>query len=685
MNVISRWLSAMSGRYDIILSVMLIVAIFMMILPLPTPLVDVLIAVNLSMSVTLLMIAIYMNRLLDFSAFPSMLLITTLYRLALTISTSRLILLQHDAGEIIFTFGNFVVGGNLAVGIIIYAIITIVQFIVITKGSERVAEVSARFSLDGMPGKQMSIDGDLRAGVIDAKEAKDLRSQLQKESQLYGAMDGAMKFVKGDAIASIIVILTNICGGVAIGMLQNNMSASDAVSTYSILSVGDGLIAQIPSLLLSITAGLMVTRVSGEQPRNLATELVIQISRQPSSLQLASMVMVIFAIIPGFPLFVFGPLAGGLFFASWCLKRKQVSATEETDQVSVIDAASGAAQQTEGDMSPGALPLLISIDSAISAQMVKESLQRLRWLLFDQIGLPLPEIQLQVIKNGVPGQCSILLYQEPVLTLRLNMQEALVPSVVPNLSGRKEFLSFNGRTVCWIDHAMQERARSQNITFYTVEEIPAYLAGWVIERYAAEFIGVQETRYLMDSMEGRYNALVKELQRLLPVGKVAEILQRLAGENISIRDLRTIFETLVEWGPKEKESLMLTEYVRIALRRHIRRKFTNSEGVIPVMMVGERIETMIRESIRQSSVGSYSALDAIQSQQILDIIKENVIAYEQPCALLASLDIRRYLRKIIERDLFACAVLSIQELGDDAAIKIVSSIDLSEEGYDETA
>jgi type III secretion protein V len=665
---------------------MLMVAVFMMILPLPTPLVDVLIALNLGLSIVLLMIAIYIRDPLEFSVFPSLLLITTLYRLALTISTSRLILLQHDAGDIVYTFGNFVVGGNLAVGIIVFAIITIVQFIVITKGSERVAEVSARFSLDAMPGKQMSIDGDMRAGIIDAKEAKRQRAQVQKESQLYGAMDGAMKFVKGDAIASIIVILTNILGGIAIGVFQHKMSASEALNTYAVLSVGDGLIAQIPSLLISITAGLIVTRVPGEQRQNLANELAMQVGRQPRSLQMAGIVMLVFAFIPGFPVLVFGALGTGVIGVSWLAVRRQKRASVQGEDSHFAEAGAGELANVD-NMAPGAVPLILCLSTDVPSQNIKEALQKLRWQWFEQLGVPLPEIQLQMLKKGAAGQCDVLLYQEPVLQLRLDPEEALLlsPTLLLNpttaVLSRPESVPFSNQTLHWVKGNALEQAQAQGLALCRDEQIPAYVVGQVIARYAGEFIGVQETRYLMDAMEARYGELVKELQRLLSVGKVAEILQRLVEEGISVRDLRTVFETLVEWVPKEKDIIMLTEYVRIALRRHIRRKFATPQGWIAVLMVGEGIEDLIRESIRQSTAGSYSALDMAQTHQILSCIKDQ-LPTQQACVLLTSLDVRRYLRKIIERELFSTPVLSFQELGDDAEIKVIGQVDLVGEALD---
>lgn len=673
MVLSTDWMAKLSGRQDIILSTMLIVAVFMMILPLPTTLVDVLIAINLGMSIILLMIAIYIRDPLEFSAFPSMLLITTLYRLALTISTSRLILLQHDAGEVVYTFGEFVVGGNLAVGIIVFVIITIVQFIVITKGSERVAEVSARFSLDGMPGKQMSIDGDMRAGTIDAKEAKRLRALVQKESQLYGAMDGAMKFVKGDAIASVIVILTNIFGGIAVGVLQQGMSASEALNTYAILSVGDGLIAQIPSLLISITAGLIVTRVPGETKANLATELVQQISRQPMSLYMAAGVMMIFALIPGFPWFVFGPLGLGIaFFAYRVIRKNKLSAEEGS---SPYASAEGEGAEGEKESTPGAVPLTVVVGEKIHTSELKNQLQSLRWRLFDQLGLPIPEIQLQIGKGSQADFFEILLYQEPVLKLKVTPKAVFTKVPLEIDAFQEDKLAFNHQELYWFTSEQLSDVQDSGAIYYEESEIIDHITETVITSFAKEFLGVQETRYLMDSMEMRYGELVKELQRMLPVSKVTEILQRLVEEGISIRDLRTIFETLVEWASKEKDTIMLTEYVRVSLRRHIRRKFTSVEGWIPMVLIGETVENMIRESIRQSAVGAYCALEPEQEQQIIVLIREQVPA-KAFCVLMTSLDVRRYLRKIIEPVMFGTPVLSFQEIGEDANIKVIGQIDM---------
>jgi type III secretion protein V len=668
MKQVLRWLNLLSGRQDIVLAVMLMVAVFMMILPLPTILIDLLIAVNLTFSIILLMIAIYLREPLEFASFPAVLLITTLYRLSLTISTTRLILLHQDAGEIVYTFGNFVVGGNLAVGLIIFTIITIVQFMVITKGSERVAEVGARFSLDGMPGKQMSIDGDMRAGMIDAREAKRQRLLVQKESQLFGAMDGAMKFVKGDAVAGIIVILVNIFGGIAIGVFQRGMAAGEAMNLYAILSVGDGLIAQIPALLISITAGIIVTRVPGEVSQNLAADLAQQIGRQPQPLWIASGVLLLFAILPGFPTLIFLLLALMLGGIGYQMKRSHhTSGTGDSE---------GVLAEKIGELTPGSLPLILLLSPELATTALNEAIIQLRWQLFEQLGVSLPEVEVQK-KQRVPGEITILLYQEPVCSLCLPSDQALLespeaPPSEPHEVAKIPLGSPSG--LYWIAESLVPTLQQPKLGVYLAEARIIYLLRRVVARYAKEFIGIQETRFLMDAMEARYGELVKELQRQVQLGRIADILQRLVEEGISIRDLRTIFESLIIWGSKEKDVVILAEYVRVALRRHIIGHYRNEQGEISVWLIGHTIENQIRESIRQTSAGSYSALDPPHAAAILEQIKQ-ALGDKKSGVLLTAIDVRRYLRKIVERELFDLQVLSYQELGDEVALQVLGNIE----------
>ncbi|BFI59804.1 secretion system apparatus protein SsaV [Yersinia pseudotuberculosis] len=679
-SALVRGLTMITARQDIFLAVMLLVAVFMMILPLPTTMVDLLIAINLAFSVILLMISIYLRDPLEFSVFPSLLLITTLYRLALTISTTRLVLLQHDAGEIVEAFGQFVVGGNLAVGMIIFTIITVVQFIVITKGSERVAEVSARFSLDGMPGKQMSIDGDMRAGAIDSVEAKRLRERVQKESRLFGAMDGAMKFVKGDAIAGIIVILVNIIGGITIGVMQHKMSAEEAMNTYAVLSIGDGLCAQIPSLLISITAGIIVTRVPGSNKQSLANELAVQVGRQPDALWLAAAILTVFALLPGFPFLIFITLAAAVAAPAFLLYRKN-------RRISQDGRANGGGEEgaaTGQRMTPGAVPLMLHCASNLHHPHLGRDIDGLRWRWFEHLGVPLPEVEIRCDPTLAENTLSVQVYQERVLEVVLPPDSLLLTRPCSSLVTNNQVLGAKMGSFDWLDAKQAMQARTLGIPYVEGHQRIITCLTRVFERYTAEFIGVQETRYLMDAMEGRYGELVKELQRQIPVGKVAEILQRLVEENISIRDLRTIFGALVVWAPKEKDIVMLTEYVRIALRRHLCRRFSHNKTWISVLRLGDGVEHLIRDSIRQTSSGTYSALEERQSLLILNKIK-NAFAENQDAVLLTTLDVRRFVRKIIERDLFVLPVLSWQELGDEMNLKVAGTIELIGDELDETA
>ncbi|WP_042819963.1 EscV/YscV/HrcV family type III secretion system export apparatus protein [Yersinia wautersii] len=679
-SALVRGLTMITARQDIFLAVMLLVAVFMMILPLPTMMVDLLIAINLAFSVILLMISIYLRDPLEFSVFPSLLLITTLYRLALTISTTRLVLLQHDAGEIVEAFGQFVVGGNLAVGMIIFTIITVVQFIVITKGSERVAEVSARFSLDGMPGKQMSIDGDMRAGAIDSVEAKRLRERVQKESRLFGAMDGAMKFVKGDAIAGIIVILVNIIGGITIGVMQHKMSAEEAMNTYAVLSIGDGLCAQIPSLLISITAGIIVTRVPGSNKQSLANELAVQVGRQPDALWLAAAILTVFALLPGFPFLIFITLAAAVAAPAFLLYRKN-------RRISQDGRANGGGEEgaaTGQRMTPGAVPLMLHCASNLHHPDLGRDIDGLRWRWFEHLGVPLPEVEIRCDPTLAENTLSVQVYQERVLEVVLPPDSLLLTRPCSSLVTNNQVLGAKMGSFDWLDAKQAMQARTLGIPYVEGHQRIITCLTRVFERYTAEFIGVQETRYLMDAMEGRYGELVKELQRQIPVGKVAEILQRLVEENISIRDLRTIFGALVVWAPKEKDIVMLTEYVRIALRRHLCRRFSHNKTWISVLRLGDGVEHLIRDSIRQTSSGTYSALEERRSLLILNKIK-NAFAENQDAVLLTTLDVRRFVRKIIERDLFVLPVLSWQELGDEMNLKVAGTIELIGDELDETA
>ena len=691
-----RAVQIITSRNDLILAFFLVAVIFMMILPLPTWLVDALIGINMTISAILLMVAMYLPSPLAFSSFPSVLLVTTLFRLGISIATTRLILLQGDAGHIIFTFGNFVVGGNLIVGLVVFLILTIVQFVVITKGAERVAEVAARFSLDAMPGKQMSIDGDMRAGTIDMEEAKRRRNIVEKESQLYGAMDGAMKFVKGDAIAGLIIVAVNLLGGIVIGTMQRGMTAADAAKTYSVLTIGDGLIAQIPALFIAICAGMIVTRVqSGDGPSNVGKDIGQQILAQPRALMIAAAVALGMGLIPGMPLAVFLTLAvvvGGIGFVLMRGMRKVVN--DKTGEVTEVPAMAAAGEKPKKKSVDGSeefaptVPLLMdvstSLQKAFDADMLNESLLKIRRALHFDLGVPFPGIQLRFNENLPPDAYNLMLSEVPVSQGVLRPGFLLVRESTANLDALqipyetgRDFLP-HIRTL-WVTDSLRESLMKAGIPFMDAHEVLTYHLAFVLKKYSSDFVGIQETRFLLTAMESRFPDLVKEATRVLPIQKIAEILQRVVSEDISVRNLRAILESLIEWGQKEKDSVLLTEYVRSTLKRHISYKYSSGQNVLAAYLLAPNVEDTVRSAIRQTSAGSYLALDPAVSKQLVENIKRavgDIGANSQRPVLLTAMDIRRYMRKMIDQALYDLPVLSYQELTQEINIQPMARIDL---------
>ncbi|MBS1196619.1 MAG: EscV/YscV/HrcV family type secretion system export apparatus protein [Proteobacteria bacterium] len=696
-NRLQRIVILATSRNDIVLAIFLVSIIFMMILPLPTWLVDVLIGTNMTLSAMLLMVAMYLPSPLSFSSFPSVLLVTTLFRLGISIATTRLILLQGDAGHIIDTFGNFVVGGNLVVGLVVFLILTIVQFVVITKGAERVAEVAARFSLDAMPGKQMSIDGDMRAGTIDMDEAKRRRNAVEKESQLYGAMDGAMKFVKGDAIAGLIIVAVNLLGGIIIGTMQRGMTAGKAVKTYSILTIGDGLIAQIPALFIAICAGIIVTRVqTGEGgPSNVGKDMGAQVLAQPKALIIAALIALGMGLIPGMPTETFAMLAlviGAVGVTLFRGVRKQVDEkTGEVTEVSALQAAAGPARkattQAEEEFAP-TVPLMIDVaahlKNSFDPAVLNEELLKIRRALYFDLGVPFPGIQLRFNENLPEESYTIMLSEVPVSQGKLRPGYLLVRENPQNLEALqiafeedKKFLP-NIQTI-WVSSDLKDLLAKAGIPFMDASQVLTYHLAFVLKKYSAEFIGIQETKFLLSAMEARFPDLVKEATRVLPIQKIAEILQRLVSEDISVRNLRAVLEALIEWGQKEKDSVLLTEYVRSGLKRHICYKYSSNQNILAAYLLAPNVEDTLRTAIRQTSAGSYLALDPAIGKKLLDNIKRsvgNLAAAAQKPVLLTSMDIRRYLRKMIEQDLYELPVLSYQELTQEINIQPLVRIEL---------
>jgi flagellar biosynthesis protein FlhA len=661
--------------------------VLMMIIPIPVLLLDILIILNISIALMILLIAMNTREALDFSIFPAILLITTLFRLALNVSTTRNILSHAEAGEVVATFGSWVGGGQIAIGFIVFLILVVVQFIVITKGSERVAEVAARFTLDAMPGKQMSIDADLNAGLINEQQAKDRRSKIEREADFYGAMDGASKFVKGDAIASIIILVINLVGGFIIGMAIHDLSFGESLSTFSILTIGDGLVSQIPALLISTAAGLIVTRAASDG--NLAEDVTSQLFKYPKLLFIAAGTIGLLGLTPIGPIRTW-PFAIMLAFGGWYMQ-KAINKQQEQEEMLVEE------QQIEEVRSPESVISLLQVDPIefefgygliplADTQQGGDLLDRIIMIRRQcalELGLVVPVIRIRDNIQLKPNEYVIKIKGNTVARgdLLLNHYLAMSPgfeddSVVGIETTEPAF----GLPAIWIDEQMKERAE---LSGYTVVDPPSVVATHlteIVKRHAHELIGRQETKQLVENVKESYPALVDELiPSILTIGDVQKVLAKLLREKVSIRDLVTIFEALADHGNYTKDPDILTEYVRQSLSRQITQQFSSGGDTLKVITVGPQLEKKIAESVQQSDQGSYIALDPISTQQIYQKLNEHVnrqIQSGQQPVVLASPTIRMYLRQIVERTMQDLPVLSYSELEPNIEVQSVGVVNL---------
>ncbi len=695
------FLMKITKRNDIVLALFLVTIAFIMILPLPTLLIDLLLGINFTGAILLLMVAVYIPTPLAFSAFPSVLLLTTLFRLALSIATTRLILLQADAGQIVYTFGEFVVAGNIVIGFVIFLIITVVQFIVITKGSERVAEVSARFSLDAMPGKQMSIDSDMRAGVITMDEARYRRTRLEKESQLYGSMDGAMKFVKGDAIAGLVIIFVNILGGMSVGVMQQGMAVGEAADIYSILTIGDGLVSQIPALFISITAGIIVTRVTVDDTSNLGQDIGNQMMAQPKALIIAAAVVFVMGIIPGFPTVVFwflGVVMLGVGIAM--LERSKSRRFVETGSVAVmgtdlgedekLKALGGSADSvTALENAPVLLELSEAARGHVDPQQLHSELQAIRRSTLNDMGVPVPSISMKVVDSFRDDVYQISIQGVPVANGSLGVNKVFVRQNhqmlnelnIPYEQGQN-FLP--GLPTVWVESAHKERLSGQNVGVMDPVEIIMYHLKYVIQNNISEFIGVQEVHQLFHKLEkAGYTDLLKETQQFITVPKITDVLRNLVSENISIRDLRKILGVLVQKAETEKDTDMLTEHVRSGLKYQISHAFSNGTNVLPVYLMDPETEMTITQSVRQTPSGVHLALESDVSEKFVQSIRDNETSARQMNnltarpVLLTSTELRRFLSSHVRTALGNLPVLAFQELTPAVRLQPLGKIQLN--------
>lgn len=662
--------------------------VLMMVVPINIHVMDVLLIINISLAMMILLVAMSTQEALDFSIFPSLLLITTLFRLALNVSTTRNILANADAGKVVATFGSFVAQGNLVVGFVVFLILVIVQFLVITKGSERVAEVAARFTLDAMPGKQMSIDADLNAGMINETQARERRKKIEREADFYGAMDGASKFVKGDAIASIIILVINLLGGLVIGMIYHGLSIQQSASLFTQLSIGDGLVSQIPALLISTAAGLIVTRANSDG--NLAEDLTGQLANYPKLLFIVAGTIAMLGLVTPIGVVITFPVAGVLVYAGFrmlrSLSKKQVEEEKAEEQ-----------QQIEEVRSPESVISLLQVDPIefefgygliplADTQQGGDLLDRIiliRRQCALELGIVVPVIRIRDNIQLKPNEYVIKIKGNMVARgeLLLNHYLAMSPGFDDDsISGIETMEPAFGLPAIWIDDAMKERAE---LSGYTVVDPPSVVATHlteIVKRHAHELIGRQETKALVENVKEAYPALVDELiPNVITIGDLQKVLAKLLKEKISVRDLVTIMETLADYGGYTKDHDILTEYVRQALSRQITHQYASAGDALRVITVGPSLEKKIAEAVQQSDQGSYLALDPSASQLIFHKLNEQigkvVQAGQQP-VILTSPTIRMYLRQLLERTLQDIPVLSYSELEPSVEIQSMGVVNL---------
>lgn len=670
---------------SVIIAVILIIA--MLVIPFPPVLLDFLIITNILIALVIILVAMNMNEPLQFSVFPSLLLLVTLFRLGLNVSTTRSILSKADAGNVIDTFGNFVVGGNILVGFIVFLILIIIQFIVITKGAERVSEVAARFTLDAMPGKQMSIDADLNAGMISDAEAKERRRKIEREADFYGAMDGASKFVKGEAIASIIIVILNIIFGIIIGMMQMDMDLSTSVSTYTLLTVGDGLVQQIPALIVSTATGIVVTRAASDG--NLAQDVTGQLLSYPKMLIIAGITIFLLGILTPINDIITLPIALAVAAGGFVMLRSQ----REQDKLEIEEVDE---MKTEEFKSPESVMDLIDVDpiefefgygliplaDANQGGDLLDRIVMIRRQLALELGLVIPVVRIRDNIQLEPNEYRIKIKGNPVAsgTIMLDHYLAMSPGVEDDsIEGIQTTEPAFGLPALWISEEMKEKA---DIAGYTVVDPPSVISTHlteVIKKYAYELLGREETKQLVDHLKESHPTTVEEVTpEHLSIGEIQKVLAKLLKEKVSIRNLPVIFETLGDFARMTKDTELLTEYVRQSLSRQITNQFAGENGVIKVLTLGGSVEKAIADSIKQTEHGNYLAMDPVESETIFHSIKNEIekIAWEHAVVILCSPAVRMYVKQLIERYMPDVAVLSYNELEPDVEVQSVGVVNI---------
>ncbi|MBE3593864.1 MAG: flagellar biosynthesis protein FlhA [Candidatus Carbobacillus altaicus] len=672
---------------ELTLFIGIIAVVMMMVIPVPPALLDFLILINLSFSLVILLVSLSMKEPLEFSVFPTLLLITTLFRLSLNVSTTRSILSKMNGGEVIHTFGSFVVGGEPVIGLIVFLILVIVQFLVITKGSERVAEVAARFTLDAMPGKQMAIDADLNAGIIDEKTAQARRQAIEKEADFYGAMDGATKFVKGDAIAAMLILAINIIGGLIIGVVIHGKTLAESASIYTVLSVGEGLVAQLPALFVSTATGIVVTRTASQD--GLTSDVMQQLFRQAHLLYVVAGVLFLLGVATPIPFWATTPLALIIAYAAYRtgMRQKEVDVPVATDtpERRAEEAARPESALSLLDMEPIEFEFgyaLIPLADPKQGGDLMDRMLMLRRQLALTLGFIVPTIRLRDNLQLAPRQYVIKIRGEvvgegTVMEGRLMAIGGEHPNELPGDVTKEPTF---GMTAVWIDPSYKDEAEFAGWTVVDPSSVIITHLTERIKKHAWELLGRDETKTLVEHLRKSHAALVADLESVLTLGDIQKVLSSLLREGLSIRNLPLIFETLADHGSKVKDPALLTEFVRQALSRQITAQYAPKTGPLNVIYLSPALEQKILENVKRTDFGDYVALSPDDLKVFFDHIREGKEQLEMAGytpIILTSPGVRRYVRDLVSRLFPEMVVLSYNELDPSLDVKSVSVVNAS--------
>jgi flagellar biosynthesis protein FlhA len=677
------------GQTDLLAALGVVLIVVMLVVPLPPLLLDFFITLNISAGIAIVVATLYLRRALDFSAFPSLLLLTTMFRLAINVSVTRLILTTGDAGHVIRAFGEFVVGGNVIVGLVIFFILVVIQFVVVTNGASRVAEVGARFTLDAMPGKQMAIDADLNAGLITDEEARRRRAEIAQEADFYGSMDGASKFVRGDAIAAIVIVLINLIGGLAVGIMQMGMPFNEAIQHFSLLTIGDGLAAQIPALLISVATGILVTRAASD--KDLGTDISDQILKQRKAPLVAGGAILAFSLVPGLPKIPFIVIGGGLVAIGIVLRRQEAARAEEDEAKAIADAEGTAIAQPR-DAALEALPI-DPLELAIGFGLVRlvdqgnggtllSRVSVIRRQIATELGMVIPPVRIHD-ELGLDSHEYVLKVRGTEVArgrIMAGHQLAMDPGdAVGQLHGVATTEPAFGLPATWVADAQRAEAEALGYTVVDGESVIVTHLTETIRAHAAELLTRQDVRALLEQLKETNQAVVDEVvPDMLTLGEIQRVLQGLLAEGVSIRDLGTIVEAIGDKARLTRDTSLLAEYARQALGRTITAPHVDGEQRLRAIALDPAIEQEVAASITQTSDGEFLAMDPVRAQALVSALRtqvEHAVARGSRPVLLCSARVRRHMRKLVEQAIPHLAVCSYNEIAPGITVETIGVIE----------